>query len=261
MSAIATAAVAAAKVAFSLAQRRREAVERGEKEPLITEERVAGAKAKAKGLIAKARSEEARERRGERRGRVRDALRRDRDDDDDDIEGDAGGRRRRPPVGDAPPLDGRGAVLWRDGASNRRSPRRPNGGASMIDPGVDGYIQLELRPLHLREAAEILYALTRINVAQMRAGVPPVSQGIRDGEIVYGRPASGTTFKTLADLWDDGVGDCGPLSAAYAAERTLAGNPSVPYLYYARPGVIHAVVRDLRTGDLLDPSIAAGMGR
>lgn len=256
MSAIATAAVAAAKVAISLAAKRREAVERGEKEPLITEERVARAKAKAKKLIAKARSEEARERRQERRGKIRDVFRRD--DDELDVEGDAP-RRRRPPTSDRPMTRGRGAVLWpepRDRASGGTGR-----GVSMVDPGVEGFIQLDLQPMHLREAAEILHALTRINVAQMRAGTRPISRGLADGAIVYGRPEAGTQFKTLDDLWQDGVGDCGPLSAAYAAERTLAGHPSVPYLYYARPGVIHAVVRDLKTGELFDPSIAAGMGQ
>lgn len=259
-TAIATAAVAAAKVAISLAAKRRAAVERGEKEPIITEERVEYAKAKARKLIAKARSEEAKERRQDRRERVRDVFRRrDRDDDELDVKGDRQAR-RRPPVGDRPLSQGRGSVLWPSPRSSR-SPRRPSQGVSMVDPGLDGMIRLELQPVSLREAAEILHALTRINVAQMQAGARPVTEGIASGAISYFRPKAGTVFKTLNDLWDEGGGDCGPLSAAYAAERTLAGHPSVPYLYFARPGVIHAVVRDLATGDLLDPSIAAGMGR
>ena len=48
--------------------------------------------------------------------------------------------------------------------------------------------------------------------------------------------------------------------AALAAERTLAGHPSRVTFIRIRPGLVHAVTEDLKTGRKLDPSRTGGMG-
>lgn len=235
------AARAAVKLVSRLVKARREQIEAGE-EPVITATDIRAAKDRAVRRIAAAK-------RAERKADT--AIGADRARGARDV--------RRPSEGDAP-HGPRGAVLW-TGAHPRRRPASRVAGVSLLDSGVDPSkrVQIALDPTTMAEAAELLLAITKINVAQLQDGARPVSEGIESGEIVYGRPDV-TTFATIRDVWQSGVADCAPLSAAIAAERTVAGHPSAPYLYYSAPGVIHAVVRDLRTGDLYDPSRAAGMG-
>lgn len=242
-AAVAQVAVAAVGLARRLATSRREALERGE-EPLVTEADVRRAKNRAFARVKDART-------AYRARQEEDAL-----------EGDRAPRTggKRPPEGSRP--KGRGAVLHGDGPQGSAS--TPDvGGISLMDVGVDPSRRLRVHflPVSLAEASELLVTLTKLNVAQLRDGARPVTQGIATGEIRYARPETATTLATLRDIWATGEADCAPLAAAYAAERTVAGHPSIPYLYYAQPRVIHAVVRDLRTGELFDPSVAAGMGQ
>lgn len=239
----AEAAVKAAKLVAKLKRQRDEAIEAGE-EPLISDEDIKAAAVNAKRKMQKARAlKEADAKQKKARGFFK---------------GRVSGDGERPPSFEAPEV---GAVVWGTGPRPKLG-KRKGSGLSLYDPGLGGgSVKVHLDPMKLSEASEILLALTRVNIAQMQAGVPSVTHGIYEGHIRYKRRPEGTVFTTLRGLYEQGGGDCGPLAAAYAAERTLQGHPSVPYLYFARPGVIHAVVRDIKTGDLYDPSRLAGMGQ
>lgn len=241
---VAESAIKAAKYVAQLKRERDEAIANGE-EPLISDEEIKEAALRAKSKMKKARAlKEADETQKRAKKKIRSRV------------GFDGSR----PNDYDPELGG--AMVW-GVDSPRKSRNKPNmRGVSAYDPRIgEGSVQLHMDPMKLKEASEILLALTRINISQMQQGVPPLSHGVGEGHIRYMRRPEGTVFTTLRGLYQQGGGDCGPLAAAYAAERTVAGHPSIPYLYYARPGVIHAVVRDIKTGDLYDPSRMAGMGK
>jgi hypothetical protein len=118
---------------------------------------------------------------------------------------------------------------------------------------------MELPALTAPEAAELLIGLYRVNLRQLAGGEAPITPKLLNGEIRYHSDGQ-TRLATIRDLHRQGYGDCAPFAAAVAAEMTREGKPAIPYVYFARPGLFHAVVRELETGNLYDPSRTAGMG-
>jgi hypothetical protein len=118
---------------------------------------------------------------------------------------------------------------------------------------------MELPALTAPEAAELLMGLYRVNLRQLAGGEAPITPKLLSGEIRYHSDGR-TRLATIRDLHRQGYGDCAPFAAAVAAEMTREGKPAIPYVYFARPGLFHAVVRELETGNLYDPSRTAGMG-
>ena len=110
------------------------------------------------------------------------------------------------------------------------------------------------------EASLLLDGIVKINVAQLRAGERPVLDALRSGELRYLGDDPQESWRTLREIWKHGGGDCEDLAAALAAERTLAGHPSRVTFIRIRPGLVHAVTEDLKTGRKLDPSRTGGMG-
>lgn len=110
--------------------------------------------------------------------------------------------------------------------------------------------------------------LVGLNIYLLRQGVPGIEAAIERGEVVYYPRDEQERFRSVRDIWLDTNpsiaggkphGDCEDLAAAVAAERTLRGQPSTVILNDAGNLVSHAVVKDLRTGRIIDPSVAAGM--
>lgn len=117
----------------------------------------------------------------------------------------------------------------------------------------------------------MLQGLYQVNLEQLRSGqVAPISFALhkgsslgstRDGRLLrYIRSDPRERWQTVRDIWQTGGGDCEDLAAAVAAELTLKGVPARPVIYRVRDGLAHAVVQDLETGQLIDPSKTGGMG-
>lgn len=135
--------------------------------------------------------------------------------------------------------------------------------------GGGGRIRPSLPSLNISEAALMLQGLYLVDLQQLRQGVPPISAALHPGSglsghgrrrLVYDRRDPRERWKSVRDIWHDGGGDCEDLAAAVAAELTLCGVPARPVIYVVRPGLAHAVVQDLETGELIDPSRTGGMG-
>lgn len=122
-----------------------------------------------------------------------------------------------------------------------------------------GAVRPLLGRLRVAEAAELLGGLVAVNVSQLRRGVPGISRALHEKRVRYQRTDPLEHWRTLEEVWRFGGGDCEDLAAAVAAERTVRGMPSRVVLYRARPQLWHAVVQDLTTGRLLDPSRTGGM--
>lgn len=108
--------------------------------------------------------------------------------------------------------------------------------------------------------------LVGLNVYQLRKGVPGISWALHAGLVRYERSDPHEEWKSIREIWEDPhfldgkpFEDCEGLSAAVAAERIVAGRPSTVELHRVNPRLAHAVVRDLQTGELLDPNITGGM--
>lgn len=107
--------------------------------------------------------------------------------------------------------------------------------------------------------------LVGLNLYQIQRGIPGISAGIERGEVIYRQRDDREEFRSIRDMRSDRDaqgrmwGDCEDLAAAVAAERTHAGYPSAVVLRETGPGYSHAVVQDLGTGKILDPSRDAGM--
>ena len=114
--------------------------------------------------------------------------------------------------------------------------------------------------MSIPEAQAMLTGLVARDVVLLRQGVPPISQALFSGQLEYIRRDNDESWKGLDEIWQDGGGDCEDLAAAVAAERTLQGNPSRAIVYKTGPRMYHTVVQDIRTGQLLDPSLTGGMG-
>lgn len=102
--------------------------------------------------------------------------------------------------------------------------------------------------------------IPRLNAILLQKGVPGVSKALHQGQVKYDRRDRAELWQSIRGLWQRGAGDCEDLALAVAAERTHAGYPSVAILHPVRPGLLHAVVRDVKSGKLLDPSRTGGMG-
>lgn len=150
-----------------------------------------------------------------------------------------------------------------------------------------------LGPLSVREAEVYLQSgLVGLNEYQLENGVPPISQALHEERVRYERRDPQERWMSIREIWEaggdppaavrayrqreglrphtaaisgvrDGIGrgDCEDLAAAVAAERTRAGHPSTLVLIRVGPRLSHAVVKDLNTGDLHDPSLTGGMAR
>lgn len=122
--------------------------------------------------------------------------------------------------------------------------------------------------LTLAEAAWMLQGLYLADLEQLRNGargilsaLPPVMHGSRERRLIrYVRRDENERWQTIRDLWANGGGDCEDLAAAVAAELTFKGTPARPVIRRVRPGLAHAVVQIIATGQILDPSKLAGMG-
>jgi len=102
--------------------------------------------------------------------------------------------------------------------------------------------------------------LIGLNLYQLSQGTLGISKALHEGAVRYNRLDRREHWMSLREIWSNGFGDCEDLACAVAAERTFHGYPSQLVIYRVRPGLAHAVVRDLRTGRLLDPSRTGGMG-
>lgn len=111
------------------------------------------------------------------------------------------------------------------------------------------------------ELEAMLEGLRQTAMVQFRGGTPSVSKALHEGRLKYIRRDSTEHWRTPREIWAAGGGDCEDLAAAVAAERTLAGSPSIVQLVRTGPKMLHAVVWDGRTGKYYDPSITGGMGR
>ena len=120
-----------------------------------------------------------------------------------------------------------------------------------------------------RDAAHLLNGLVAVNVAQHqrhidKGGDPfAVIKAIQKGDIRYKRADPREHWQSYAELLKiirsgEGGADCEDLSAAVVAELQHAGIRARTYVYKARKGLYHVVVKTDRWG-FLDPSVSAGM--
>lgn len=113
---------------------------------------------------------------------------------------------------------------------------------------------------HLRNREEIagaLEALTRINLGQLRGGLP--WPGIYRAGIRYEReiPGDAETWQSCRDLLSTRRGDCEDLACARAAELRLQG-VKCRAIVVRSSGGYHAVVQYMN-GRIEDPSARLGM--
>ena len=129
-------------------------------------------------------------------------------------------------------------------------------------PASLGGLRPSFGPMSLGEAQDLLVGLVAVDERQIRSGVPLISAGLLSGQIRYIRSDPEERWLTIRDVWALGGGDCEDLAAALAASRNVLGMPSRVIVVKSRPGrrTAHAVVQDIATGRLLDPSMTGGMG-
>jgi hypothetical protein len=135
-----------------------------------------------------------------------------------------------------------------------------------------GAVQGRLGKLTIGEAQAFLQGgLVGLNRYQLRVmGVQPISRALHEGRVVYDRRDPDEHWRSIREIWEagDGIsgpvgvgrGDCEDLAAALAAELTEAGFPAEVVIAPVRPGLSHAIVRVIASGELLDPSRTGGMG-
>jgi hypothetical protein len=133
-------------------------------------------------------------------------------------------------------------------------------------------VQGKVGRLSVPEAQALIQGgLVGLNRYQLRVmGVPPISQALHEGRVVYDKRDDDEHWMSIREIWEagDGIrgprgvgrGDCEDLAAALAAELCEAGEPAEVVIVKVRPGLSHAVVRVIRTGELMDPSKTGGMG-
>lgn len=125
-----------------------------------------------------------------------------------------------------------------------------------------------LTRMTIAEAQEMLLGLMATDMLQLRSGVPRILRALALGSagrgrrrLRYIRRDRNETWLNLRDIWAKGGGDCEDLAAGVAAEfNVFAGVPSRPVIVRVRPGLAHAVVEILDTGEIVDPSRIGGMG-
>ena len=144
-----------------------------------------------------------------------------------------------------------------------------------------------------RDAAHLLRGLVEVNKAQherhIKNGGDPFSviKAIQDGRIRYKRAdprEHWQSYNELLEIADNSMGavqgkrsavqgkrsavqgkrsavrgaDCEDLASAVVAELNAAGIDARTYVYKARPGLYHVIVKTEKWG-FLDPSVSAGM--
>jgi hypothetical protein len=139
-------------------------------------------------------------------------------------------------------------------------------------PEQIGAVQGRIGRLTVGEAQAFLQGgLVGLNRYQLRVmGVQPVSRALHEGRVVYDRRDPTEHWRSIREIWEagDGIsgpagvgrGDCEDLAAALAAELTEAGYPAEVVIAPVRPGLSHAIVKVIATGELFDPSRTGGMG-
>lgn len=119
------------------------------------------------------------------------------------------------------------------------------------------------------DAAHLLEGLVNVNQAQHRRlvkkGNDPftVIKAIQDGKIVYKRSDPDEHWQTYKEMVEGAKkgsfgADCEDLSAAVVAELRNAGIDARTYVFKARPGLYHVIVKTEKWG-FIDPSVSAGM--
>jgi hypothetical protein len=126
-------------------------------------------------------------------------------------------------------------------------------------------LQPTLNVLTLGEAAEMLQGLYRVDMLQLREGVPGILGALMpdaDGRrmVRYIRRDPREQWQTVRSIWGNRGGDCEDLASAVAAELTLKGIPARPVIRKVNRHLAHATVQVLATGQILDPSKLGGMG-
>jgi hypothetical protein len=139
-------------------------------------------------------------------------------------------------------------------------------------PEQIGAVQGRIGRLSVGEAQAFLQGgLVGLNRYQLRVmGVQPVSRALHEGRVVYDRRDPTEHWRSIREIWEagDGIsgpagvgrGDCEDLAAALAAELAEAGYPAEVVIAPVRPGLSHAIVKVIATGELFDPSRTGGMG-
>lgn len=123
--------------------------------------------------------------------------------------------------------------------------------------------------LNSTDASYLLEGLVRVNQAQhkryTKKGEDPfaIIKAIQTGKIRYKRSdpeEHWITYKEMLEGSKKGTfgADCEDLSAAVVAELRNAGIDARTYVFKARPGLFHVIVKTERWG-FLDPSVSAGM--
>lgn len=135
------------------------------------------------------------------------------------------------------------------------------GGGSISEMDYGGHIDLQSYPPRMRRAIleTFFEAMTLVGMAYLRAhpNTPPLlKSGVR-----YRREGKPERWKDIPTILEDGYDDCEGLAIWRAAELRLRGRPAVVRLKRTGPGLLHAVVQDVRTGKVYDPSKKLGMGR
>ena len=123
-------------------------------------------------------------------------------------------------------------------------------------------------PLDLREAAELLQGLYRVNILELQRGVPGILGALLPGSggpgirrIRYIRSDPHERWQNLKGIWRRGGGDCEDLAAAGAAELTVMGIPARPVVYKVNDHLAHVVIQSLQDPRRIwDPSKVGGMG-
>lgn len=127
-----------------------------------------------------------------------------------------------------------------------------------------------------RDASHLLQGLVAVNRAQIQRAKKkglkekfPIIKAIQEGRLKYKRQDKGEHWQTWDEMMDKansdkfaGIveygADCEDLSSAVAAELLEAGINARTYVYKAKPGLFHVVVKTDKWG-FLDPSVDAGM--
>lgn len=125
-------------------------------------------------------------------------------------------------------------------------------------------VRARMRLQDPKEAELALSGLVAVNLEQLAGGQPGIIRALRPDargrrQVRYIRSDPQEQWLTLRDIWRRGGGDCEDLAAAAAAELIAKGIPARVIINQVRPGLWHAQVERLDTGQVLDPSITGGM--
>jgi len=133
--------------------------------------------------------------------------------------------------------------------------------------------KFNIKPNH---AVHLLQGLVAVNEAQLKEHIKDrgnpftIIEAIQNGNLRYKRSDPEEHWQSYNELveltknklsgTDKEVGaDCEDLAAAVVAELKHAGIDARIYVYKARTGLYHVIVKTKKWG-FLDPSLSAGMG-